>query len=419
MDWQAEYAPRELRYAPVALAGVVTLAFHLPPLGVSVNRAAQPDYFSGLSLTRRDSTIDQALPLLERAVAADSDSPLTYAALAEAQWFKYYVTKDQAWLDRFTDSVREAEMREPDLPEVHRVAGLLKANSGLYELAATEYLRAIDLDPKNGDGYRRLGLVYESSNLLDKALDEYRLATERDPQQYRNQQALGAFYYQRARYTEAVPYLQKLVELAPLEPNAHYALGSVYMSLGQFAKAEHELDMSLGLGETPTALHHRASVLMFQRRDAEAIPYLLRGVSRWPDHFKLWMALGNAYRNTNRGSDSERAFRRALDEAGKELGHDPRNGNTRAFRSYLFARLGDSQNAGSEAVQAMQLSPEDVDTRWVVAETFDVVGKRDEALAVLRGSPAGLIADFGRWPEMAELCKDPRFVQLLASRQPR
>jgi hypothetical protein len=67
----------------------------------------------------------------------------------------------------------------------------------------------------------------------------------------------------------------------------------------------------------------------------------------------------------------------------------------------------------------MQLSPEDVDTRWVVAETFDVVGKRDEALAVLRGSPAGLIADFGRWPEMAELCKDPRFVQLLASRQPR
>jgi serine/threonine-protein kinase len=395
----------------------VTLAFRLPILAANVNRAAQSDYFSGLALTRRDSTIDQALPLLERAVAADPDSPLTYAALAEAQWFKYYATKDPAWLDRFTDSVREAERRDPDLPEVHRVAGLLKANSGLYELAATEYIRAIDLDPKNGDAHRRLGLVYESSNLVGKALDEYRLAAEIDPQQYRNHQALGAFYYQRARYDEAVPYLQKLVELAPLEPNAHYALGSVYMSMGQFEQAEHELDLSLGLRETPTALHHRAAVLMFQHKDAEAIPYLLKGVSGWPDHFKLWMALGNAYGNSNRKSDSERAYRKALDAAGRELEHDPRNGNTRAFRAYLFAKLGDRRTAGSEALQAMQLSPEDVDTRWVVAETFEVIGRRDEAIAVLRGSPAGLIADFSRWPEMAELCEDPHFVELLVSHQ--
>jgi hypothetical protein len=65
----------------------------------------------------------------------------------------------------------------------------------------------------------------------------------------------------------------------------------------------------------------------------------------------------------------------------------------------------------------MQLSPEDVDTRWVVAETFEDIGRRDEAMAVLRGSPVGLITDFSRWPEMAELCKDPQFVELLATRQ--
>ncbi len=415
-DWQAEYAPREIRYGPVALAGVVTSTFRLPALAASVNATARQDYLAGVAYTRRDSGIDMALPLLERAVAADPDSPLTFAALAEAQWFKYYATKDQDWLDRFTESVRQAELRNPDLAEVHRVAGILKGSEGLYEAAAGEYLRAIDSEPKNGDAYRRLGSAYESNSLLDKALEQYRHAIEVDPAQYRNQQAIASFYYERANYGEAIQYLRRMVELAPDESSAHYALGSAYMNLGQFTDAQNELGTALRLGETPTALHHLALVLMYQRKDAEAIPYLSRGVGRWPDHFKLWMALGNAYLNIHRGAESEWANHRGVQEALKELKHDPRNGNTRAHLAYLSARLGDQGNAEFEAGEALQFSPDDADTRFVVAETYEVLGQRDAAIRVLSGSPAGVVADLSRWPEMADLRKDARFVELLASR---
>jgi Flp pilus assembly protein TadD len=68
------------------------------------------------------------------------------------------------------ESVRQAENRNPDLAPVHRIAGLLKANDGRYEQATEEYLRAIELDPKNSDAWRRLGKVYQTINQPDQAL---------------------------------------------------------------------------------------------------------------------------------------------------------------------------------------------------------------------------------------------------------
>src|SRR5439155_4077259 len=148
------------------LAGMVTGALRLPALAAAVNAAAQQDYIAGRAYTRRNSTIDAALPLLERAVAADPDSPLTHAALAEAQWLKAFLTRDPVWLTRAADSERQAEYRNPDLAPVHRIAGLLKANPGWYEQAAAEYRRAIELEPAISDAHRRPGRVYESHNQL-------------------------------------------------------------------------------------------------------------------------------------------------------------------------------------------------------------------------------------------------------------
>jgi TolB-like protein len=108
-EWKAEYAPGEVRYAANALAGMVTASLHLPAREtVPVNAKAKPDYLAGLEYTRRNSTVEKALPKLESAVAADPDSPLTWAGLAEAQWFKYFMTSDPAWLDRTAESLRQA-----------------------------------------------------------------------------------------------------------------------------------------------------------------------------------------------------------------------------------------------------------------------------------------------------------------------
>jgi tetratricopeptide (TPR) repeat protein len=421
-EWKAEYAPGEERYVPVALAGMVTGTLRLPPLaiGATVSAAARKDYENGLSYVRRDSGVDAAVAFLERAVAADPDSPLTHAALAEAQWLKYFLTKNKAWLDRTTESVRQAEIRNPDLAPVHRIAGKLKENDSRYELAAADYRRAIELEPGGSDGYRRLGQVYEANNQASEALAEYRRALDAEPNYYRTYQALGNFYWSvRADYAEAGRYFSKAVELAPDEPTTHYALGTVWTNSGRFADAESELRFAIRLRETPTAFYALGRVLMYQRRDAEAVPYFKSALSLSPERFWAWTDLGDCYRRMNQPAEAARAYQQGLELAEAGMARDPRNSDPRSFVGYLCARLGDRRRAESEVAQALQLSTNEAYTQAMAVLTYEALGLRDSSLAVLSSVPAALLADFTRRPDLADLQTDSRFLRLLASHQPK
>ncbi|HYI92292.1 MAG TPA: tetratricopeptide repeat protein [Bryobacteraceae bacterium] len=414
-EWKADYAQGETRYLPVALAGMVTGTFRLPALSVkaTVNALALQDYLNGLNFLQRDSGTDSALACLERAVAADPDSPLTHAALGEAQWFKYYLTRDEAWLERAKQSVRQAERRNPDVAQVHNAAGLVLGNSGFYELAATGYQRAIQLDPNNSDAHRRLGRAYQRSNQLEDSLAAYKRAVELDPNHYRNHQALGSFYFDQSEYEEAMKHWKRTIELAPQEPAARFVLAGAYLVLGHITEAEKELRTGLTSGEDPKLLQALGTVLMYERRYQEAIPNFLRANAIRPDGHLLWTHLGNCYRRTNAIAEAQKAHRHALDLADKQLTKNPRDGTARSILAYLCASLGDRKRAESEIAQALYHAPKDAETRWWAAMTYEALGRRDETLVILGGSERGLISSISRWPELADLHQDSRFKDLL------
>jgi tetratricopeptide (TPR) repeat protein len=418
-EWTAEYKSGQERFLPVTLAGMVTGTLRLPALSTNavVNAAAQQDYLAGLNYLRRNSGTDNALNVLEHAVAADPDSPLTYAALAEAQWFKYFLTGDSLWLDRTKESTGQAWLRNPDLPQVHRIAGLIKADAGLYELAEAEYIRAIELEPNNGDAWRRLAKVYEASNRSDQALAAYRNAVNVDPEMYRNYQDFGAFYNRLGRFREALPYFAKAVELAPDEGGTHYALGIVYVNTGRYVEAEHELRTTISLQETAAALNWLGQALMYQSKEPEAVPYFWRALQLKPDRYLSWMDLGICYRRMHRMAEAEQANRRGLEVAQAELKKNPRSGYVRSFLAYLSASLGDANRAESEISQALQLSQIDhTDVRWMAVLTYEALGRRNDTFALLENVSAEFLADLSRWPDLAGLHHDTRFIQLVASR---
>ncbi len=415
-DWKAEYTPGEVRYAAAALAGMVSASLHLPALETPpVNAYAKQDYLAGLAYTRRNSTVDKALPLLENAVAADPDSPLTWAGLAEAQWFKYFLTNDSAWLARTSESLRQAQNRDLDLAPVHRIAGLLRAAAGFYEQAQAEFQRAIELEPSNGDAYRRLGHVYEQANQPDQALVALEKAVELDPNYFKVYQDLGAYYSLRGDDRDAIRQYEKCVQLAPDEPDPHRVLGTAYKDLGRYLEAERELRIAVGLAETPSTLGNLGFALMYQGKDQEAVPFLVRAVSQSPGESLWWMDLGTAYRRANQPRESEKAFRRGLEQAEKAMTRDPRDGVVRSRLAFLSARLGDRKRAELELAQALQLSPESNVTRGAAVWTYEALGERDDTLAILRTSSDDVLLDAARWPELADLHQDPRFQELLAS----
>jgi tetratricopeptide (TPR) repeat protein/TolB-like protein len=415
-DWKVEYQPLELRYAPVALAGMVTGTLRVPPLTVdtTVSAAARHDYLSGLSYLRGDIHPDDSLTLMERAVAADPDSPLTYAGLAYAQWSKYLRTRDVVWKDKAGDSVRQAELRNPDIPEVRLIAGVLKANSSFHELAVADYQRAIELQPNNGEAYRRLSAVYSKNSQVNEALIAAQKAIQVQPGDSRNHQQLGFLSMERGQYEKAVQEFQKMVELAPNLADSHYALGVALEDVGRLAEAESELQAAIRLEDSSFAEHALGAILLDLGRNREAISSFLRARALGPETTLLWLNLGLAYGREGLARESKAAFRSGVAHGTKSLMTDPRDVRQRARVAYLLARLGDRQQAESEIAQA-QVSRDDADVCLMTVLTYETLGgRRKEALDLLANSPSILI-QLIRYPELADLRHDPRFQQLLSS----
>jgi eukaryotic-like serine/threonine-protein kinase len=414
-EWNAGYAPEEMRFGGVALAGLVAETLQLAPLvkKPAVNAKAKRDYENGLSLVRGDMTVDSALDAMAKAVAADPDSALTYAGQGEAQWVKYIATNDKTWLDRAAESVSRAESRNPDLAAVHRIAGRLDENAERYDQAMIEYQRAVQIEPENADGNRRLGNVYEFYSRLSEALTALQKAVEVEPKYFRTYQDLGAFYFRRGNYLDAIRQFRKEIEVAPREPGGHFQLANAYLNVGRYGEAEKELRDAIHLRETPGSLATIGLVLMYEGRERDAIGFFLRASRLRPGWYLPWLDLGICYRRTNQNGKARQANRRGLRAADKQMAKNPRNGHVRAFLAYLCASLGERGRAESEVEQALELSPKDADTRWMAVLTYEALRRREDALAVLAASSSEMLADLNRWPDVADLRKDSRFQKLL------
>jgi serine/threonine-protein kinase len=415
-DWKVRYKPSELRYAPVALAGLVTDALRLPAIltNATVNAAARQDYLTGLSYVHGDTRIDDAIHLLERAVSADPDSPLTHAGLAEAQWSKYFSTGETVWRERAQESVRQAELRNLDLPQVHLISGLLKADSSFLEQAAADYQRAIELQPNNGDAYRRLSGIYNRNHQPNEALAAIQKAVQVQPDYFKNHQQLGSLYILRGDYRDAVAEFQKMVELAPNLAQSHFALGAALGDLGRLPAAENELRAAVRLEDSSANEETLGAILMDLGKPGEAISCFLKALAAGPGSANLWLDLGLSYGRESRESDAKAAFRSGLTLTEKDLIEDPRDESARARLAYFEARLGELQRAEFEIAQTLQVSGDDSDVCLMAVLTFEELGRREQTLALLTRLPA-VLGQLNRYPELADLRRDPRFLQLLSS----
>ncbi len=413
--WDARYTPAEWKYAPRALAGVVSAGLHLQPLpeSLTVNEKAQADYLAATNGLRQESLIDAVLQDLNRASSADRDSPLIFAAYAEADWMKYNTTKERSWLDRSREAARQAQLRYPDTAAGYRAEERLAVSAGQFEDAEAELLRAAELEPANAENYRRLGFVYNSKNQFDKALLALRQAVGLEPSYYKNQWTLGKFYLDQGRYKEAVERLLETVKLLPSAAGARYELAVAYTDTGQFAKARHSLDV-LPQREA-NVLYQQATILMYQAKDGRAIPMLRDAVKEAPNECEFWMQLGIAERRLGHSKESRDAIQQALTLAEHQLEENPRNGSTRALLGYFCGQLKQRNRAESETAQALQLAPRALNVIWLAALTYETLGIRDRAVSVLRTAPQEMLEDLKRWPDVADLTADSRFIELTAA----
>ena len=123
--------------------------------------------------------------------------------------------------------------------------------------------------------------------------------------------------------------------------------------------------------------------------------------------------LGDGYRHLNRHAEAAAAYRNARVLAEADVARNPRAGNARVTLALVEALLGDRRQAEFEVAQAVALQPDDALVARNAAITYEVLGQREKALALLRKLPPFVLKELSRQPDLKSLSKDPRFQDMM------
>jgi tetratricopeptide (TPR) repeat protein len=364
-------------------------------LGLQVDRAvtratAVPgvyDYYvrgrGYLQRFERADDVDSAIKLFTLAIQRDPGFALGHAALGEAYWRKYELTRDPAFVANARGHVKDAVARDPDSAWVHISSGIVARGTGAYENAVTELNRALALDSTNADAYRELGIAYEALEKYADAEATYLKAIDSRPGDWSMYGAFGRFLAARRRYPEALEQFQHVLELTPDNARAYSNIGGIHLYLGQYDKAELAFKNSVNIRRTPEALSNLGTYYFGRGRFPDAAQAFQQSAELNGNNYRIWGNLGSAYQWVPDPARSVKAFEKAIDLAKAELRVDQRNAEILADLADFSQAVGRRSEARQFAGRAQRVAPDASVVLFKVAVVYEGLGDRKQALALL------------------------------------
>jgi tetratricopeptide (TPR) repeat protein len=152
-----------------------------------------------------------------------SDSYLTYQ-------------RNKVWKDEFSlwnDNVAKT----PHLPRAFLNRGLVYGNLGQWDMAITDFSKALEIDPGYSGGYYNRGVAYGNIGQWDKAITDFSNLIRIDPgfnDAYYNR---GVAWNNLGQCDKAIADYSRAIEVNPHNAKAYCNRGTAYGSLGQWDKA--------------------------------------------------------------------------------------------------------------------------------------------------------------------------------------
>jgi tetratricopeptide (TPR) repeat protein len=135
--------------------------------------------------------------------------------------------------------------KEPNTPGIHFLLGRLllsKPDAGpeATERAKQEFLKEVELDPKNAGAQYILGELARRDEKCDEAIPRFSQAAKLDPNFGEAYLGWGACLVALKHYEEAIPPLEAAVRMQQGNPAAHYNLAVALSRTGKKEEAEQE-----------------------------------------------------------------------------------------------------------------------------------------------------------------------------------
>ncbi len=209
-----------------------------------------------------------AIALLEKAIALDSEFAMAYARIGyiyavrmvQGDKAKPYFAKAMEYGDRLTDKDR-----------LFIAAWSANAN---YEAdnAIQKYKELLELYPMEVEAYQRLGWLLLAQERYDEALENLKQGIIIDPDAKDLYNALGGAYLMLGRNEESQAAFERYIQLAPQDPNAYDSLGSCLQWHGRYEEAIASFNRALSINpESSVAIIHLGHTYFQQGRYRAAL----------------------------------------------------------------------------------------------------------------------------------------------------
>ncbi|SPF47899.1 Tetratricopeptide TPR_4 [Candidatus Sulfopaludibacter sp. SbA4] len=263
-------------------------------------------YLKGRYLWHRRTPEDmaQSVKCFENAVAADGNSALAQAGLADA----FSLLSDHGMMHpaeavpRAKAAAERAIALDPDLAEPYASLAFIR---GLYEWewedAERLFKRAIALNPGYATAHHWLGCDhYAMLGRFDEALDEITIAIQLDPLSSIIQENRGYILMLRREYEAAIAAYRELQAFDPTFYKGYTSMGRAYAQIGRYAEALAMLEKGRSLaGDLPSILGAMGQVSALsgdERRARELLAELERlAQTRYvasTSYALVWLGLG-------------------------------------------------------------------------------------------------------------------------------
>lgn len=195
----------------------------------------------------------------------------------------------------------------------HNARGIELADRGWLDEAASEFTKAIKLDPKSAHAHDNLATVLSEKGQLLDALFEFVEAIKNEPDCAAAHHYLACFLSAQGPELAIAEYRHAL-EIEDDLPDAHFNLALALAERGQVTEAIHELEIAHAQApEDETVEHELACCLIDLERYLEAINHLKKIIKLHPEHVEAYVDLGIAYTAQGFYAEAESTFRKSIE----------------------------------------------------------------------------------------------------------
>lgn len=377
---------------------------------------ARPGYQDTLAaneaLARYDmpGNTDKAIALYGSALKRTPDDALAEAGLARAYWRKYLDTSDAQWVNSANQAITKAMTMNANLAPVQMTAGMIHADQGKFDVGLQELQKATELDPNGADAHGALGEAYRQQGRMEDAKKEYEQAIDLDDDNWRWPYLLGAMQIDTGKFSDAEASLKTALAKTPENARVLYDLGAVYLKEDRLNDAREMFGKSLKLDPGANTMMALGDVFYRQNDFASAIATYERAVDVAPKQFDAWGNLAETYIAAgNHEAQAAEAFQKAAVLAEEERKRTPDDSYTISMLGKYYASLHNETRALPLLRKAIALAPKDPDVAERVAEAYEVLGRRKDALEFLtKALQLGYSANYAKAsPTFKSLRRDP------------